>query len=185
MCFYEQSMRLSCRFLQIKEVNQKFPQMTFIRLKLDIFARKKIYDADTKSLIFQGYVVTRCPILRYDVWQQTILTTTYWWHHLLSNGGNLFILLCIKKPPHWSIKQQHGVKILKLTNMTMFWINMKSFILRGIDFIGRGGRRRLVRHVHRNISLAVSNSRTYFYLNLNLWNTTPIKVSPSDDSRNH
>ena len=67
--------------------------MTFIRLETLHFRTKKMYDADTKSLTFQGYVVTRCPILRYDVLQQTILTTTYWWHHLLSNGGNLFILL--------------------------------------------------------------------------------------------
>ena len=87
MCF-------SCRFLPIKEVNQKLPQMKFFDSKLNIFARKKIYDADTKSLIFQGYVVTRCPILRYDVLQQTILTITYSRHHLLSNGGNLFTLLC-------------------------------------------------------------------------------------------
>ena len=58
------------------------------------FSHEKRYDVDTKSQIFQGYVVTRCPILRYDVLQQTILTTTYWWHHLLSNGRNLFILLC-------------------------------------------------------------------------------------------
>ena len=68
--------------------------MTFIRLKTHIFARKKICDADTKSLIFEGYVVARCPIVGYDVLQQTILTITYWWHHLLSNDGNLFILLC-------------------------------------------------------------------------------------------
>ena len=94
-CLYEQSMRLSCRFLQIKEVNQKLRQITFIRLKTRHFRTKKMYDADTKSLIFQGYVVTRCPILRYDVLQQTILTRTYWWHHLLSNGGNLFVLLYI------------------------------------------------------------------------------------------
>ena len=54
-----------------------------------------MHNADTKSSIFQSYVVTGRPILRYDVLQQTILTITYWWHHLLSNGGNLFILLCI------------------------------------------------------------------------------------------
>ena len=32
-----------------------------------IFSQKKIYDADTKSLIFQGYGVAGCPILRYVV----------------------------------------------------------------------------------------------------------------------
>jgi len=69
-------MSLSCKFLQIKEVNQKFPQMTLIRLKTRHF-RKKIYDADTKSLIFQGYGVAGCPILRYVVLHQTILTIVY------------------------------------------------------------------------------------------------------------
>ena len=34
-------MRFSCLFLQIKEVNQKLPQMTFIRLKTQDFRTKK------------------------------------------------------------------------------------------------------------------------------------------------
>jgi len=70
-------MSLSCRFLQIKEVNQKFPQMTLIRLKTRHFRTKKIYGANTKSLIFQGYDVAGCPILRYVVLHQTILTIVY------------------------------------------------------------------------------------------------------------
>ena len=71
-------MSLNCRFLQIKEVNQKFPQMmALFGSKLDIFVQKKIYDADTKSLIFQGYGVAGCPILRYVVLHQTILTIVY------------------------------------------------------------------------------------------------------------
>ena len=56
--FYKQSMRLSCRFLQIQEVNQKFGS------KFDIFAHKRIYYTDKNPLIFQGYVVDRCPTLR-------------------------------------------------------------------------------------------------------------------------
>jgi len=75
------SISLSCRFLQIKEVNQKFPQMTLILYsivsKLDIFVQKKIYDTDTKSLIFQGYGVAGCSILWYVVLHQTILTIVY------------------------------------------------------------------------------------------------------------
>ena len=39
--FYKQSMSFSCRFLQIKEVNRKFPQMTLIRLKTRHFCTKK------------------------------------------------------------------------------------------------------------------------------------------------
>ena len=66
-------MSLYYRFLQIKEVNQKFPQMTLIRL--DIFVQKKIYDS--KSLIFQDYGVAGCPILRYVVLHQIILTIVY------------------------------------------------------------------------------------------------------------
>jgi len=50
--------------------------MTLIRSKLDIFIQKKIYDADTKSLIFQDYGVAGCPIL-YVVLHQTILTIVY------------------------------------------------------------------------------------------------------------
>ena len=86
-----------------------WPQ-NFFGSKLDIFARKKKYDADTKSLIFQGYVVTRCPILGYDVLQQTILIITYWWHHFLSNGGNLFILLCM-----WPFLQKSKYLMRKTT----------------------------------------------------------------------
>jgi len=37
--------------------------MTLIRLKIRHFRTKKIYDADTKPLIFQDYVVDRCPTL--------------------------------------------------------------------------------------------------------------------------
>ena len=37
--------------------------MTLIRLKTRHFRTKKKYDADTKSLIFQGYGVAGCPIL--------------------------------------------------------------------------------------------------------------------------
>jgi len=47
--------------------------MTLIRLKTRHFRTKKIYDADTKSLIFQGYGVAGmagCPILRYIVLHQ-------------------------------------------------------------------------------------------------------------------
>jgi len=51
--------------------------MTLIRLKnLHIFVQKKIYDADTKSLIFQGYGAG-CPISQYVVLHQTILTIVY------------------------------------------------------------------------------------------------------------
>jgi len=64
------------RFLQIKEVNQKFPQMTLIRLKTRHFRTKKIYDADTKLLIFQGYGVAGCTIL-YVVLHRAILTIVY------------------------------------------------------------------------------------------------------------
>ena len=46
--------------------------MTLIRLKTRHFCTKKIYDADTKSLIFQGYSVAGCPIVRYVVLHQTI-----------------------------------------------------------------------------------------------------------------
>jgi len=49
--------------------------MTLIRL--DIFVQKKMYDADTKSLIFQGYGVAGGSILRYVVLHQTILTVIY------------------------------------------------------------------------------------------------------------
>jgi len=57
-------MSLSCRFLQIKEVyKSKVPANDLFDSKLDIFVQKKIYDADTKSLIFQGYDVAGCPIL--------------------------------------------------------------------------------------------------------------------------
>ena len=54
--------------------------------------QKKIY-ADTKSLIFQGYGIAGCPILRYVVLHQTINFN----YSLLvapsfANGGNLFIL---------------------------------------------------------------------------------------------
>ena len=50
--------------------------MTLIRLKT---RQKKIYDADTKSLIFQDYGVAECPIIvcRYVVLHQTILTIVY------------------------------------------------------------------------------------------------------------
>ena len=41
ICFYKQSMRLSCRFLQIEDVNQKFPQMTLFRLKTRHFRTQK------------------------------------------------------------------------------------------------------------------------------------------------
>ena len=51
--------------------------MTLIRLKLDIFVQKKIYDADTKLLLFQGYGIAGCPILRYVVLHQTISTIVY------------------------------------------------------------------------------------------------------------
>jgi len=51
--------------------------MTLIWLKTRHFRTKKIYDADTKSLIFQGYGVAGCPILRYVVLHQTILTIVY------------------------------------------------------------------------------------------------------------
>ena len=37
----KQSMRLSCRFFQIEQVNQKFPQMTLIRLKTRHFGTQK------------------------------------------------------------------------------------------------------------------------------------------------
>jgi len=60
--------------IYFKEINQKFPQML---IRLDIFVQKKIYDADTKSLIFQGYGVAGYPILRYIVLHQTILTIVY------------------------------------------------------------------------------------------------------------
>jgi len=69
-------MSLSCKFFQIKEVNQ-FSQMTLIGSKFDIFIQKKICDADTKSLIFQDYDVAGYPILRYIVLHQTILTIVY------------------------------------------------------------------------------------------------------------
>ena len=43
---YESQLQISSN--SIKEVNQKFPQMTLIRLKTQHFRTKKIYDADTK-----------------------------------------------------------------------------------------------------------------------------------------
>ena len=45
---YKQSIRLSCRFLQIEEVNQKFQQMTLIRLKTRHFRTQK-------TIIFRNY----------------------------------------------------------------------------------------------------------------------------------
>ena len=51
--------------------------MTLIRLKTRYFRTKKICDADTKSLIFQDYGVAGCPILRYVILHQTILTIVY------------------------------------------------------------------------------------------------------------
>jgi len=36
-----------------------------------------IYDADTKSPIFQGHGVVGCPILQYVILHQTILTIVY------------------------------------------------------------------------------------------------------------
>ena len=84
-------MSLSCRFFQIKEVDQKFSQMTLIRLKTRHFRTKKIYDADTKSLIFQGYDVAGCPILRYVILHQ-ILTISLLVVPSFANGGNLFVL---------------------------------------------------------------------------------------------
>jgi len=71
---YEPQLQISSNY---KEVNQKFPQMMLIRLKTRDFRTKKIYDAVTKSLIFQGYGVARCPILRYAVLYQTVLTIVY------------------------------------------------------------------------------------------------------------
>jgi len=50
--------------------------MTLIRLKTRHFRTKKIYDADTKSLIFH-YSVAGYPILRYVILHQTILTIVY------------------------------------------------------------------------------------------------------------
>jgi len=53
--------------------------MTLIRLKTRHFRIKKIY-ADTKSLIFQGYSVAECPILRYvkyHILHHTILIIVY------------------------------------------------------------------------------------------------------------
>ena len=41
ICFYKQSMRPSCRFLQIGELNQKSPQMTLIWLKMRHFHTQK------------------------------------------------------------------------------------------------------------------------------------------------
>jgi len=49
--------------------------MMLIRLKIRHFrTKKRINDADTKLLIFQGYGVAGCLILRYVVLHQTILT---------------------------------------------------------------------------------------------------------------
>ena len=36
--------------------------MMLIRLKTRHFRKKKIYNADTKSLIFQGYGIAGCPL---------------------------------------------------------------------------------------------------------------------------
>ena len=51
-----------------------------------------MYDADTKSLIFQGYGVVGCPILRYVV----LLSNNFNYSLLVApsfaNGGNLFVL---------------------------------------------------------------------------------------------
>ena len=68
--------------------------MTLIRFKTRYFrTKKKIYNADTKSLIFQGYGVAGCLILRYVVLHQTILTIVYYIvAPSFANGGNLFVL---------------------------------------------------------------------------------------------
>jgi len=50
--------------------------MTLIQLKTRRFRTKKIC-ADAKSLLFQGYGVAGCLILRYVVLHQTILTIVY------------------------------------------------------------------------------------------------------------
>ena len=65
--------------------------MTLIRLKTRHFRTKKIYNADTKSLIFQDYGVAGCPILRY-VLHQTILNFSLLVAPSFANGGNLFVL---------------------------------------------------------------------------------------------
>jgi len=51
--------------------------MTYSAQNSTFSYEKKINDADTKSLIFQGYDVAGCPILRYVVLHQTILTIVY------------------------------------------------------------------------------------------------------------
>jgi len=64
--------------------------MTLIRL--DIFVQKKIYDADSKSLIFQGYGVAGCPILRYVVFTSNNFNYSLLVAPSFANGGNLFVL---------------------------------------------------------------------------------------------
>ena len=86
-------MSLSCRFLQIKEVNQKFPQMTLIRLKTRHF--------HTKKNIWCWYKIANISRLCYcRMSNLTIcrLTSNNFNYSLLmapsfANGGNLFVLL--------------------------------------------------------------------------------------------
>ena len=56
--------RASARFFRIEKVNQKFPQMSLIRLKTRHFRRQKNILYWWNSLIFQGYVADRYPTLR-------------------------------------------------------------------------------------------------------------------------
>jgi len=93
-------MSLSCRFLQIKEVIKSSRKCRLFGSKLDIFVQKKIYDADTKSLIFFK-VISGCPILQYVVLHQTILIIVYYWCRLLQTvetylySQYIFILLLL------------------------------------------------------------------------------------------
>lgn len=74
------------RFPQTKAVIQKFPRMTFIRLKTPIFAQKK-----WRYLYFVG--LARWTILQTDFLWLIISTVINWWGYLLSKKGDLFVLL--------------------------------------------------------------------------------------------
>jgi len=65
--------------------------MTLIRLKIRHF-QKKIYDADTKSLIFQGYGVARCPIDCYDISFYINFNYSLLVVPSFAKCGNLFVL---------------------------------------------------------------------------------------------
>ena len=101
-CFYKQSMSLSCKFLQIKEVNQKFPQMTFIRLKTRHFC--------TKKNIWCWYKIANISRLRCCRRSNLMIcrfTSNNFNYNLLvapsfANGGNLFVL-----PIFWQYSYSH------------------------------------------------------------------------------